>query len=96
MEDKLVTRRLDTIWSKLSSMGLTDKDSLHSKRFLEVVKRDDGTYDLFLNDAPDRSRIPEKWLPEELCVRFGFCGEEYDSILHELNLNGRTKLRLSS
>jgi hypothetical protein len=61
-----------------------------------VVKRDDGTYDLFLNDAPDRSRIPEKWLPEELCVRFGFCGEEYDSILHELNLNGRTKLRLSS
>ena len=78
-------------------MGMTykDKDSLHSKRFLEVVKRGDGTYDLFLDDAPDRSRISERWLPEELCVRFGFCGEEYDSIQHELNLNGRTKLQLS-
>ena len=77
-------------------MGRTEKDSPRGKRFLEVVKRDDGTYDLFLNDAPDRSCIPERWLPEELCVRFAFCGEEYNSILHELNLNGRTKLRLSS
>ena len=77
-------------------MGRTEKDSPRSKRFLEVVKRDDGTYDLFLNDAPDRSRIPERWLPDELCVRFGFCSEEYDSILREVDLNGRTKLWLPS
>jgi hypothetical protein len=43
---------------------------------LEVVKREDGTFDLLLNRKLDRSRIPEAWLREELCVRFGFCGEE--------------------
>jgi len=77
-------------------MGRTEKDSPQSKRFLEVVKRNDGTYDLFLNGVPVRSRIAEAWLSEELCVRFGFCGQEYDSILHEVNLNSRTKLWLSS
>jgi len=53
------------------------------------VKRDDGTFDRLLNKL-DRSRIPEAWLPEELCVRFGFCGEEYDSILREVAQNGKT------
>ena len=56
----------------------------------------DGTYDLFLNDGADRFAIPEKWLAEELCGRFGFCGEEYDSILRELNQTGRAKLTLSA
>jgi hypothetical protein len=54
------------------------------------VRREDGTFDLFLNRKLDRSRIQEQWLPEELCVRFGFCGEEYDSILREVDQNGRT------
>jgi hypothetical protein len=61
-------------------------------RILEVVKREDGTFDLFLNQKPDRSCIPEKWLPEELCVRFGFCGEEYDAILRDVNQNGRKRI----
>ena len=72
------------------------KDSHRKKRFLEVVKRADGTYDLFLDDAPDHCAVPEKWLPEELCVRFGFCGEEYDTILRQVNQSGRTRLLLSS
>ena len=37
-----------------------------------MVTRDDGTYDLFPDDAPERSRILERWLPEELCVRSDF------------------------
>lgn len=74
-------------------MSRTRKDSTRNKdRTLEVVKRDDGTFDLFLNQTLDRSGISEQWLPEELCVRFGFCGEEYRSILRELNQNGRTTL----
>jgi hypothetical protein len=56
---------------------------------LEVVKKDDGIFDLFLNRKLDRNDIPETWLPERLCVRFGFCGEEYDSIPREVNQNGR-------
>jgi len=87
---------LAVIWSKLGVMSRTLKDSPRKKRFLEVVKRGDGTYDLFLDDAPDRRAVPEKWLPEELCVRFGFCGEEYDSILRQVNLNGRARLLLSA
>jgi hypothetical protein len=77
-------------------MSHTFKDASKKQRFLEVVRRDDGTYDLFLDDTSDRSSIPEQWLQEELCVRYRFCGEEYKSILREVNLNGRTRLSLSS
>jgi hypothetical protein len=75
-------------------MSHTFKDDPRKQRFLEVVRRNDGTYDLFLNDTPDRDSIPQQWLQEELCVRFGFCGEEYEAILRELNLNGRIRLPL--
>jgi hypothetical protein len=68
----------------------TRKDAQKASTALEVVKRDDGTFDLLLNRKLDRGRIPEAGLPQELCVRFGFCGEEYDSILREVNQNGRT------
>jgi hypothetical protein len=54
-----------------------------------VVKRRDGTFDLFLGGKVDRHGIPEASLSQEICVRFGFCGEEYDSILRELNQNRR-------
>lgn len=59
---------------------------------MEVVKRNDGTFDLFLDTQPYRSRIPEEWLPEEVCVRFGFCGGEYDSILREVHQSGRARV----
>jgi len=52
----------------------------------------DRTFDLFMNGKLDREHIPEDELNEQLCVRFGFCGEEYDSILHELGESGRKKL----
>ena len=56
-------------------MSRTRKDSNQIKNtVLEVVKNDDGIFDLFLNRKLDRNDIPETWLPEQLCVRFGFCG----------------------
>jgi hypothetical protein len=55
---------------------------------LEVAKRDDGKFDLFLNRKLDQGQKPESVLGAWLCVRFGFCGEEYDSILREVNLSG--------
>jgi hypothetical protein len=68
----------------------TRKDSAKTtSKVLEIIKRDDGTFDLLLNPKPDRSGITEEWLPEDLCVRFGFCGEEYDSIFCEVNQKGR-------
>ena len=71
----------------------TRKDSRKAtNRVLEVVRMDDRTFDLFMNGKLERGRIAEDGLNEQLCVRFGFCGEEYDSILHELAENGRKKL----
>ena len=61
---------------------------------LEVVKRDDGKFDLFLNRELDHGQVPESWLPEWLCVRFGFCGGEYDSILREVNISGKVTIIL--
>jgi hypothetical protein len=63
-----------------------------TNRVLEVVSREDGTFDLFMNGELDRGRIPVDGLNQQLCVRFGFCGDECDSILHELAENGRKKL----
>jgi hypothetical protein len=61
---------------------------------LEVIKREDGKFDLFLNHKLDQGEKTESSLPEWLCVRFGFCGEEYDSILREVNLKGRATIVL--
>jgi hypothetical protein len=36
-----------------------------------------------------RAGIPERWLNEELCVRFGLCGDEYDAIVLEAKTKGR-------
>jgi hypothetical protein len=73
----------------------TRKDSSRLKTTtaaLELVKRPDGTFDIFVNGTLHRGEIEEKWLPEELCVRFGFCGSEYDAMLLEANESGRSKV----
>jgi hypothetical protein len=73
----------------------TRKDSAARKTtttVLELVKRADGNFDLFLNGTLHREDIQEKWLPEELCVRLGFCGQEYAAILLEANGSGKSKV----
>ena len=73
--------RLNSVPTGIMLLGCrvsrTRKDSNQiTKMVLELVKRDDGTFDLFLNGRLERSHVAEKWLPDELCVRFGFCGAE--------------------
>jgi hypothetical protein len=68
----------------------TRKDSGQiSNTVLELVMKVEGSFDLFLNGKLDRTSIPKRWLNEELCVRFGFCGEEYDAIVLETTTKGR-------
>jgi hypothetical protein len=75
-------------------MSRTRKDSDSSRQtLLEIVKIPDGTFDLFLNGNLDVPHAEERWLPEWLCVRFGFCGEEYESILQEVHLKGRAAVK---
>lgn len=76
-------------------MSRTQKDSARNTKattVLELVKRADGNFDLFLNGILHRGEIQERWLPEELCVRFGFCGAEYEAILLAVNESGKSKV----
>jgi len=78
-------------------MSHTGKDSRqNTNSVVEVVRRDDGTFDLFLNHEIDRSRIPEEWLSDEVCARWGFCGEEFTLILREIEEHGRATRIVSS
>ncbi|HKW76693.1 MAG TPA: hypothetical protein VJN64_14275 [Terriglobales bacterium] len=72
-------------------MSKTHKDEHQQKGILRKleVKRGDDTYDVFWNGERVRSRVQERWLNQELCVGFGFCGEEYDDILRQLNDCGK-------
>ena len=71
-------------------MSRTRKDSRQGT-VIEVIKREDGTFDLFLNRKLDHGRIHEDGLSEVLCVRFGYCADEFEAILFELNQDGRAE-----
>jgi hypothetical protein len=72
----------------------TRKDSNQTRNtILELLRTKDGTFDLFPNSNLDRSSDPEQYLNNELCVRFGFCGEEYDTFLREAKQKGRVEVR---
>ena len=71
-------------------MSRTRKDSKQGN-VLEIIKREDDTFDLFLNRRLDRQRIREDGLQDMLCVRFGYCGDELKAIFDELIQNGRSE-----
>lgn len=80
-------------------VGRTLKDSQRKKTTgtaIVVSRRNDGTFDLVVNEKLVRSSIPEIYLEEELSLRFGLCGEECASIVHEIERQGRTTITLSS
>jgi hypothetical protein len=56
-----------------------------------LIKREDGIFDLFLNQTLDHTGIQEDGLADALCVRFGYCGDEFEAILLELNQTGRAE-----
>lgn len=71
-------------------MSRTTKDSRkHSDTVIEVVKVGDDAFDLMLNHQVYRANAPQSALPEWLCVRYGFCGDEYDAILRDIERHGR-------
>jgi hypothetical protein len=73
-------------------MSRTRKDSRQETVF-EIIKRDDATFDLFLNRELDRERIHEDGLSDVICVRFGYCADEFDAFLSELNQDERAERR---
>lgn len=73
-------------------MSGTRKDERFKKTVvntLQVLKNADGTYEVIWRGELVRSRVCDEWLHEELCVGYGFCGEEFEEILQQLNRSGR-------
>ena len=76
-------------------MSRTLKDQRRRKdTVLELVRVGDDAFDLFLNHEIYRSQAPESALPDWLCVRYGYCGEEYNAILQEVKQLGRKVITL--
>jgi hypothetical protein len=69
-------------------MSRTRKDSRQGT-VIEVIRREDGFFDFFVNRRLERERIHEDGLGDILCARFGYCQNELDAILLELNQSGR-------
>jgi hypothetical protein len=61
---------------------------------IEVIKVGDDAFDLLVNHEVFRRSAPEAALPEWLCVRYGFCGDEYDAIFREIEAIGRKVIHL--
>jgi hypothetical protein len=72
-----------------------DKDKQATARILfEVLKNEDGTYEVLFNGGLVRSRVEERWLEKEVCVRYGFCGSEFDAIMQQLSDPGKATVVL--
>ena len=69
------------------------RQSTH-RTVLEVATNGDGTYEIIFNEKVIGSRIPERWLDDELCAKRGFCGEELASIKRQLGECGRAVVNL--
>jgi hypothetical protein len=75
----------------------THKDERAKKTatiILEVLKNSDSTYEVFYKGEHVGNRVQQHWLEPELCVRYGYCGDEYDSIIRQLNDSGRATIFL--
>ena len=57
---------------KVREMSQTRKDSARQsthRTALEVAANGDGTYEIIFNERVVGSRIPERWLDDELCAK---------------------------
>jgi len=62
----------------------------------EFLKKPDATYAVSHNGKILSDSILEKNLNDELCIRYGFCGHEYDAICGQLNRSGKCTVDLNS
>ncbi|HLW85709.1 MAG TPA: hypothetical protein VKR60_10885 [Candidatus Sulfotelmatobacter sp.] len=56
----------------------------------KIVRKDDGTFEIFHKGNLLKTSIPEKWLEAGL-AEYGFCGQEYHDIRRQLELHGRAE-----
>jgi len=59
--------------------------------FWEIVRKEDGTFDMFHLGKLLHGAIPDEWLADQL-GHYGFCGQEYTDIRRQLDQFGRAKI----
>ncbi len=62
----------------------------------EFVRNENGSYAVFQNGKLLADAIPEERREDEFCIRFGFCGHEYEEIVRHLRQSGKCTLNLGS
>ena len=62
----------------------------------EFVRNENGSYAVFQNGKLLADAIPEQRREDEFCIRFGFCGHEYEEIVRRLRQSGKCTLDLGS
>jgi len=74
---------------------MSGKLSRQTDKIYEILKRPDGSFDIFYNgELVDRS-VPDGWLADQL-VKYGICGEEYQEARRKLDSIGEARLVLQS
>lgn len=61
----------------------------------EFMRKTDGTYAISHNGNLLSDSVLENSLEREVCVRYGFCGSEYDQICRQLNRSGKCTVDLN-
>jgi len=59
----------------------------------EVLKRPDGSFDIFQNGELTGRSVPERWLEDQL-AGYGVCGQEYRDVRFKLDEVGEARLVL--
>jgi hypothetical protein len=59
----------------------------------EIVRKQDGSFDIFHKGELLHDSIPDQWLENQL-GRYGFCGQEYKDIRFQLDLFGKARIDL--
>jgi len=57
----------------------------------EILKRPDGSFDIFHNGELSDQLIPDGWLEDQL-VKYGICGGEYREARRKLDSIGEARL----
>ena len=55
----------------------------------DFVRNADGTYAILNKGKKIRDHIPERWLEDEVCGKYGFCGREWRDIWDGLSKEGK-------
>lgn len=60
----------------------------------EFERGEDGTFAVSFRGKLLKGNIPEQWFYEQICVDYGFCGDESNEIRRQIEKSGRCTLVL--